>query len=345
MVLLFLQELSIKIFGGYVRGPMPRKVPLPEAEIAICRRLKLYRERCDLPRRLFARDSGLDTAVIIRIELGRSPLRYGVATRITRAFSINPSWLATGDGPLSAGIPLPSADDISVDERELFSSVFRDKLRESIAQKLAEFESNPAHKYGKQEHPTDPKGRMLAEEFVRLDLREWLTAVPDVRFNELINAIRFAALPLVYDWSESDDAPEVVARRRAAMDIERAKLEHRRATQGKNNLLTQPSICAKLPPVNSQLDNLLAEFDRLVKEPGMKTELAGFLGAPLASVSRWLSGKREPGRKITLKMLHWVEHKRRQPNTLDSATNTAKGKVTRGQKGYETKPSSNRKTK
>jgi len=93
------------------------------------------------------------------------------------------------------------------------------------------------------------------------------------------------------------------------------------------SLLTEPLSTAKLAPVKSQLDNLLAGLDRLVKEPGSKTALAGFLGAPLASVSRWLSGKREPGREITLKMLRWVEQQERQTNTLDSGLNTIKGKT------------------
>ena len=93
------------------------------------------------------------------------------------------------------------------------------------------------------------------------------------------------------------------------------------------SLLTEPLSAAKLVPVKSQLDNLLAGLDRLVKEPGSKTALADFLGAPLASVSRWLSGKREPGREITLKMLRWVEQQERQTNTLDSGLNTIKGKT------------------
>jgi hypothetical protein len=75
---------------------------------------------------------------------------------------------------------------------------------------------------------------------------------------------------------------------------------------GQKNLLTTVAASGKLGPVKSQLDNLLADVNRLTKEPGMKTKLADFLGAPLTSVSRWLSGEREPGGETTLRLLQWV---------------------------------------
>ena len=77
-------------------------------------------------------------------------------------------------------------------------------------------------------------------------------------------------------------------------------------------MLTHTAILGTLAPVKSQLDNLLDSFDDLIKRPGSKTDLANFLAVPLASVSRWLSGKREPGRTVTLKMLRWVEKQQRQ---------------------------------
>ena len=115
------------------------------------------------------------------------------------------------------------------------------------------------------------------------------------------------------------------ARMVTAFERENTTLED--AETREKNMLTEAATCAKLPPVKSQLDNLLAKLDRLIKVPGNKTKLADFLDAPLASVSRWLSGKREPGREITLKMLRWVELQECQPNALGSTTNTAKGKT------------------
>jgi hypothetical protein len=107
--------------------------------------------------------------------------------------------------------------------------------------------------------------------------------------------------------------------------------------------LTCVAASGKLTPVKSQLKSLLAELNRLTREPGMKTKLADFLGAPLTSVSRWLSGEREPGGETTLQMLRWVQEQERQPNALGSATNTTKGKATRKQQVNETKPPSSHK--
>jgi len=70
--------------------------------------------------------------------------------------------------------------------------------------------------------------------------------------------------------------------------------------------------------VKLQLPNLLKRLNRATKETGKMSALAEFLGravgyrVPLASVSRWLSGKREPGGEITLLMLKWVERQERQ---------------------------------
>ena len=341
------QLLPNNIFWGYDGLSMSGKNPLPDTELAICRRLRLYRQRCGLPRRLFARELAVDSSVIIRIELGRMPLRYGIASRATQVFSINPLWLATGDGTIIISIPLPSPEEISVDERELFSAVFSEKLSQSIKSKLAEIEASPAHKYGRNEHPTDPKGRLVAEEFLLSNLREWLINVRSARFNDLINAIRYAAMPFVDGWETKTDSLAVIEKRRAAIAVERAKLAANRAylaaIPAKNintKMLTDAETQGKLSHVNSQLENLLSTLKRLTKESGKKTELADFLGAPLASVSRWLSGEREPGGETTLQMLHWVEQQERQQNTPGSADNTAKGKTQIRKSCYEkTKPS------
>ena len=68
----------------------------------------------------------------------------------------------------------------------------------------------------------------------------------------------------------------------------------------------------KLSPVNPQLPVLLERLNRATQAHGKKSELASYLGVELASVSQWLSGKREPGGETTLKMLHWVEVQERK---------------------------------
>jgi hypothetical protein len=78
--------------------------------------------------------------------------------------------------------------------------------------------------------------------------------------------------------------------------------------------LTDAASSEKLrPDMKPQLPSLLERLNRATKETGKMSALADFLGkatrkhVPLASVSRWLSGKREPGGEITLMLLQWVE--------------------------------------
>ncbi len=64
--------------------------------------------------------------------------------------------------------------------------------------------------------------------------------------------------------------------------------------------------------VKPQLPSLLERLKNATKQRGKKSALANFLGVPLARVSQWLSGDREPGGETTLRMLKWVERQERQ---------------------------------
>lgn len=85
-------------------------------------------------------------------------------------------------------------------------------------------------------------------------------------------------------------------------------------------MLTDSSSSGKIAEVKAQLPNLLDRLNRATKPSGMMTALAEYLAkatgetVPLASVSRWLAGKRMPGGEITLLMLKWVEQQERQLN-------------------------------
>jgi DNA-binding transcriptional regulator YdaS (Cro superfamily) len=95
----------------------------------------------------------------------------------------------------------------------------------------------------------------------------------------------------------------------------------------KRKVLTMVSESVKQSPMKAQLPSLLERLKKATEERGSKSALAAYLGLPLASISQWLSGDREPGGETTLRLLHWVEQQERQPNALSSAINTAKGKT------------------
>lgn len=84
------------------------------------------------------------------------------------------------------------------------------------------------------------------------------------------------------------------------------------AVTGPQNSLTDSSSAGKVPDVKSVLPDLRKRLKKATSRRGKKSELARFLGAPLASVSRWLSGLQEPGGETTLRLLTWVEQEERQ---------------------------------
>lgn len=82
--------------------------------------------------------------------------------------------------------------------------------------------------------------------------------------------------------------------------------------------LTEAASSNKTMGVKAQLPSLLERLKEATAESGKKSELAAFLSratksdVPLASVSRWLAGEREPGGEIALQMLRWCELQERQ---------------------------------
>jgi transcriptional regulator with XRE-family HTH domain len=80
-----------------------------------------------------------------------------------------------------------------------------------------------------------------------------------------------------------------------------------------DNGLTDSEMSSSVAEVKTQLPSLLERLKRATAETGKKSELAEFLArvtganVPLASVSRWLSGEREPGGEVALLLLKWVE--------------------------------------
>jgi hypothetical protein len=92
--------------------------------------------------------------------------------------------------------------------------------------------------------------------------------------------------------------------------------EFQSRSKSSNSVLTETESWFKTKDVKPILPGLLARLRKATEEPGKKSELAKFLDAPLASVSRWLSldpkVAREPGGEIALKMLHWVEAQERK---------------------------------
>jgi transcriptional regulator with XRE-family HTH domain len=290
-----------------------------------------------------ARGAGLDRSAIVRIELGRAPLKYKAALAILRFLDAHPVWVATGHGSAQPGVPMPLASDLGVDDNASFSEVF-----DAHFSKYFGFPSQSA-----KADSSEAAMQLSLSASIRHDLigvlnerlKLWFRQVPDTSLMEFMQSLVKCGDLLIVGFGRDDWKEEFA--RRGRMDALDSTVTPPHGgggpKQAKNNLLTYVTVSDNVSPVKSIMANLLDRLNKATSQRGMKSKLAKVMGVPLANVSQWLSGAREPGGGTTLKLLHWVEQHEPQQNTLDSADNTAKGKATRRKVVYDKKPTSSHK--
>jgi DNA-binding transcriptional regulator YiaG len=258
----------------------------------------------------FARELGVDSSVVAAYENYRSPVQYGLTWEACRLFRLSANWLMTGVGGSVTAWPLPSPQFVSIDPKTPISRAWVQGLKSAYETDL-ESPKRTNQSLPFTDITPDPEGRLFAGEFLSKTLMETLIEVPDS--NVVGVAAEISRMLGSLQGGRQRDAPEIVAARYKEIEKARAKLAARRellsrsAIERVGKVLTDTEIRSKSVGVKSQMPNLLARLDKATKETGKKSALAEFLGVPLASVSRWLSGDREPGGEITLKMLRWVE--------------------------------------
>lgn len=267
---------------------MPRIHPLPATETAIGRRLAQVRRARRLSRHDLAKPR-LPFHIVARIELGRMPLRYEHALMVLPALArglpvtmaLNPLWVAEATPPvwLEWPLALPPPESIGIPGATPFS--------EFVA-------NNRAVLVGLAEDPPRP---CLPETWLIFYLLRWgelLASADSVHqgIGSLGRVLRESAARLA---PQSGTAMNLLARIRA--------VEKRR----ENEPLTHVVASDKIAAMQNQMDRLRSRLTRATAVRGQKAALANWLGVPLSSISTWLSGRREPGGEIALRLLQWAE--------------------------------------
>lgn len=254
---------------------------IDEREKLIGASLRAFRETLQISRSKFAVRIGFGSERIASYESGRAPLPYDVFRAVAKCYHINPRWLATGIG--SPRLPFPF-DDASilglVKPRDLFSAVYDSHLKRQLQTEAAE-SSQHVDALEKKLH-----GLMgfFDDCSISMSLREkWA--------KRLVNTLE-------------------KVRREAGRELKKRKSIREQIVKYSN--LTDVSESVNIMSVKRQMPFFRDRLKKATAQRGNKTVLAKFLGVPLASVSQWLSGKREPGGEITLKMLRWVEQQERK---------------------------------
>jgi hypothetical protein len=270
---------------------VPRKNPLPEADLAVAKRLIVLRGDCQLSREELSEQSLVGVGVISRVELGRMPLRYGDARKLLFGLSlgdfyqyvvnpINPLWLAEGLEPMRLNWPifLPAAISLKIDlnitflkfveaNRQLLFDLVTNIAQAEIPESWLLIYSNILSSHQRKTKNISTATAKLEDLFLRSARR--LAPVSKIAFDAL-------------QEYENDVRPE------------------------KKDLLNV-SESVNLLSMDQQMPQLLIRLKAVTEDRGAKSELAKWLGVPLASLSQWLAGTREPGGENTLKLLQWVE--------------------------------------
>lgn len=275
------------------------KVTAREREI--CNRVRLIRKSLKLSQARFSNMLGVSRDLVAGVEYARSPLRFGLAHKLSFLTGFSLKWIVEGVTPEKFRAPVGKDLLEKIPNNYLLSEAWSFWLKPAFESAFKKAALN--EKDGKPGRRVVVIGEDTEVEPVPLsDLLEYL--VEDLEGN-------FKAIPPYLHLDFYSHLVEAARIFRSLNSFEITNFEASRKKEIKINL-TEAETSVKHSDVKSPLPAFLERIKRAASASGKKSELAKFLDAPLASVSRWLSGEREPGAEITLKMLKWVEQQERQ---------------------------------
>lgn len=289
---------------------VPRQNPVPKREVDICNRLREARRETRLSQAAFAEILGIHRDRLATYEHARVPVRAGVALMAARHARVSLRWLAEGLEPKQLETFVHKRIRERIDENRIFSEVYDTVLKPLFDEKLDSIAKNsgaatPVQLAKILEH--DPCfgfiGDLGPEDVVSAFEKQLLYTLEDMP-PQLFPKLYSALNTVLRDFrSRNAEAIKTFA--------DHLKPKHETSVT-KTYDLTEAESSNTTFSVKPQLPDLLDRLQKATAQPGKKTELAKSLKVPLASVSRWLSGEREPGGEVALQMLHWVEHEERK---------------------------------
>jgi len=288
-------------------------------ELEICARVHIVRKEIAKSKQPeLAREMGITQNQLAGIEYGRTPLRYGNARFLCERFGISQRWLAIGALPMKPAYKIPMRIYLNYTNSTLFSKAFDDILDEPTLRVETEWIKEFGEKNfraGNFDGFYFPQFQPLSTAFVHGAFSNFTKAF-SISFNWLPDDLQ-----LIYSEaliSAHKSFAKKYSAQLATLQPPAARKFLGQTFEVRKNGLTDAETSEKLGAVNHPFKKLLADLRQATSAPGEMSALAKYLGektganVPLASVSRWLSGKREPGGEITLWMREWVTDSKRQ---------------------------------
>ena len=172
---------------------VPRKNPVPEREVGICKRLREFRLSRGQSQVFFAQRLGIDATMLASLEHARAPLRYYIAFNLFKHYPLNPHWLATGKGDRDSWFLIPNPDELSgCPIRAPYSNVYDQYLQNTI---LAEGISVNAifcePSSGElTARASDPDYRIEVEmNYIKRYVKDWFAKVSDEDFEKFVKML------------------------------------------------------------------------------------------------------------------------------------------------------------
>lgn len=267
--------------------------------VAIGKRLRIFRENLRISRSSFALSIGYGSERVASYEAARAPLPYSVFVAIADKFSIDPFWLATGNGEEKSMLRFhyPGPAQLKLPEKVSFFEAFSKSLYPDLQKGTFDAKSETVLRY--------KLSKIMARQVVI-----WLHLVPDDHVKEFDDAIQkfwgdfYKTLPM-------ENPLNKLRRETAFRQFESALEKHLLADPGYllDFPLTDNSLKSKAgAEVKTEIRKLIERVKLKVTKPGAKAALAKELRVAPARVSEWLAGEKEPGGEYTLRLLRWVEH-------------------------------------
>jgi len=259
----------------------------------------------------FASEVEIKRARLASYEECRAPVRFDIALAICRQFLISEKWLATGKGDIRTFLDLES-ERIRVPKDMFFGAAY-DHYYASSYELIFE-----ANKGCLRFNPDRAYGLTFWKNLFNLLLERWHRDLSPEEYLKLLFALQRAGILLVDMRYREGKMPEFIGVCEDAFGVsihDLSKLNEAIGREKEENSkrfeLTEAAICESVSSVKSPLDALRSRVKKITQTEGKLLELSEYLKAPYSSVSRWLSGKREPGGEIALKLLKWVEQQER----------------------------------
>ena len=275
---------------------------LSDSEREVCGRLADRRRASRMTQDEFAAAILLTRAQLTNIESMRVPLRFWPGWRACKKLNINQRWLSTGELPSSPFFDLDLKEhQLNIAETALFSVVCRGRLHTDL-----ELRSELAWSIGQYQSSGDAMTHDYGETLIEI-VKVFLSKIPEAERAGALATLRGQMVAGAASDKIVSLAQLKVIRQRHAQAV--GKNTTPAGVQFANDKIDVDALVTlgESVSVKAQWPGLLERLKKATKARGVASALARELDVPLASVSRWLNGKREPSGDITLKLLRWVE--------------------------------------